>query len=77
MGQRNRIAKHIKSKADAEEAMLVLCREGKMDLVVDGLFRVPDFEGEEEPAGQARISSGSSDHQPLRRSQNRDKRSRR
>jgi hypothetical protein len=26
MGRRNRIAKHIKSKADAEEAMLVLCR---------------------------------------------------
>jgi hypothetical protein len=34
MGRRNRIAKHIKSKADAKEAMLVLCREGKMDLVV-------------------------------------------
>jgi hypothetical protein len=28
MGRRNQIAKHIKSKADAEEAMLVLCREG-------------------------------------------------
>jgi hypothetical protein len=48
MGRRNRIAKHIKSKADAKEAMLVLCREGKMDLAVDGLFRVPHFEGEEE-----------------------------
>jgi hypothetical protein len=67
MGRRNRIAKHIKSKADAEEAMLVLCREGKMDLVVDGLFRVPHFEGEEEPTGQARVSSGSLDHQPLKK----------
>jgi hypothetical protein len=67
LGRRNRIAKHIKSKADAEEAMLVLCREGKMDLVVDGLFLVPHFEGEEEPAGQARVSSGSSDHQPLKK----------
>jgi hypothetical protein len=67
MWQRNRIAKHIKSKADAEEAMLVLCREGKMDLVVEGLFRVPHFEGEQEPAGQARVSSGSSNHQPLKK----------
>jgi hypothetical protein len=67
MGRRNRIAKHIKSKADAEEAMLVLCREGKMDLVVEGLFRVPHFEGEEEPVGQARVSSESSDHQPLKK----------
>jgi hypothetical protein len=67
MGRRNQIAKHIKSKADAKEAMLVLCREGKMDLVVEGLFRVPHFEGEEEPAGQARVSSGSSDHQPLKK----------
>jgi hypothetical protein len=47
--------------------MLVLCREGKMDLVVEGLFRVPHFEGEEEPADQARVSSGSSDHQPLKK----------
>jgi hypothetical protein len=38
-----------------------------MDLVVEGLFRVPHFEGEEEPAGQARVSSGSSDHQPLKK----------
>jgi hypothetical protein len=67
MGRRNRIAKHIKSKADAKEAMLVLCRKGKMDLVVEGLFRIPHFEGEEEPAGQARVSSGSSDHQPLKK----------
>jgi hypothetical protein len=67
MGRRNRIAKHIKSKADAEEAMLVLCREGKMDLVVEGLFRVPHFEEDEEPAGQAGVSSGSSDHQPLKK----------
>jgi hypothetical protein len=43
MVRRNRIAKHIKSKADAEEAMLVLCREGTMDLVVEGLFRIPSL----------------------------------
>jgi hypothetical protein len=67
LGRGNQIAKHIKSKADAKEAMLVLCREGNMDLAVDGLFRVPHFEGEEESAGQARVSSGSSDHQPLKK----------
>jgi hypothetical protein len=67
MGRRNRIAKHIKSKADGEEAMLFLCREGKMDLVVEGLFRVPHFEVDEEPAGQAKVSSGSSDHQPKKK----------
>jgi hypothetical protein len=33
----------------------------------DGLFRVPHFEGEEEPTGRARVSSGSSDHQPLKK----------
>jgi hypothetical protein len=33
VGRRNKVAKHIKSRADAEEAMLVLCREGKMELV--------------------------------------------
>jgi hypothetical protein len=77
MGRRNRIAKHIKSKADAEEAMLVLFREGKMDLVVEGLFRVPHFEGEEEPPGQAKVAQGLQIINPLRRSQNRDKRSRR
>jgi hypothetical protein len=31
VGRRNKVAKHIKSRADAEEAMLVLCREGKME----------------------------------------------
>jgi hypothetical protein len=49
--------------------MLVLCREGKVDLVVQGLFRIPDFEEDEKPTDQARVSSGSSDHQPSRRSQ--------
>jgi hypothetical protein len=67
MGRRNRIAKHIKSKANAKEAMLVLCREGKMDLVSNGLFRIPHFEGNERPADQAKASSGSSDHQPLKK----------
>jgi hypothetical protein len=51
MGRRNRIAKRIKSKADVEEAMLVGCREGKMDLVVQGLFIIPHFEEDEEPTG--------------------------
>jgi hypothetical protein len=33
VGRRNKVAKHIKSRADAEETMLVLSREGKMELV--------------------------------------------
>jgi hypothetical protein len=33
MGRCNKVAKHIKSKVDAEEAMLVLCREGKMEFL--------------------------------------------
>jgi hypothetical protein len=44
MGRRNKIAKHIKSKADAEEAVLALCREGKMELVNNGLFKIPHIE---------------------------------
>jgi hypothetical protein len=63
MGRRNRVAKHIKSKADAEEAMLVLCREGKVDLLSQRLFKVLHFEEDEEPSGQARTSSGSANHQ--------------
>jgi hypothetical protein len=38
VGRRNKVAKHIKSRADAEEAMLVLCQEGKMELVGNNLF---------------------------------------
>jgi hypothetical protein len=38
MGRRNMVAKHIKSKADAEEAMLFLCREGKVHEISMGLF---------------------------------------
>jgi hypothetical protein len=67
MGRRNKVAKHIKSKADAEEAMLVLCREGKMELVNNGLFRIPHFEKDKEVSGQAKVSSGSSDHQPVKK----------
>jgi hypothetical protein len=67
MGQRNRVAKHIKSKADAKEAMLVLWREGKMELVNNGLFRTPHFKEDKEVSGQTRVSSGSSDHQPLKK----------
>jgi hypothetical protein len=53
-----------KSRADAGEAMLVLCREGKMELVGNNLFQVLYFEGDEEPAGRARSSPDSSDSQP-------------
>jgi hypothetical protein len=49
MGRRNKVAKHIKSKADAEKAMLVLCREGKMEFLNNGLFRIPHFEEDEKP----------------------------
>jgi hypothetical protein len=67
MRQRNKVAKHIKSKADAKEAMLILCREGKVELVNNGLFRIPHFEEDKEVLGQAKVSSGSSDHQPLKK----------
>jgi hypothetical protein len=67
MGQRNKVAKHIKSKADAEEAMLVLCREGEMEFLNNGLFRIPHFEEDEKPSGQDKASSGSSEHQPLKK----------
>jgi hypothetical protein len=67
MEQRNKVAKHIKSKADAEEAMLVLCREGKMELVNNGLFRIPHFEENRKPSGRDKASSGSSEHQPLKK----------
>jgi hypothetical protein len=60
MGRRNKVAKHIKSKADAEEAMLILCREGKMEFSNNGLFRIPYFEEDEKPSGQDNASSGSS-----------------
>jgi hypothetical protein len=67
MGRRNKVAKHIKSKANAEEAMLVLCREGKMEFLNNGLFRIPHFEEDEKPSGQDKASSGSSEHQPLKK----------
>jgi hypothetical protein len=67
MGRRNKVAKHIKSKADAEKAILVLCREGKMELVNNGLFRIPHFEEDKKPSGQDKASSGASDHQPLKK----------
>jgi hypothetical protein len=67
MGRRNKVAKHIKSKADAEEAMLVLCWEGKMEFLNNGLFRIPHFEEDEKPSGLDKASSGSSEHQPLKK----------
>jgi hypothetical protein len=70
MRRRNCIAKHIKSKADAEEAMLVLCREGKLNLVVQGLFGIPHLEEDEKPSDQARVSSELLDHQPRKKKPN-------
>jgi hypothetical protein len=67
MGPCNKVAKHIKSKADAEEAMLVLCREGKMEFLNNGLFRIPHFEEDKKPSGQNKASSGSLEHQPLKK----------
>jgi hypothetical protein len=64
VGRRNKVAKHIKNRKDAEEAMLVLCREGKMELVGNHLFRVLHFEEDEEPAGRTRSSPDTSDSQP-------------
>jgi hypothetical protein len=77
MGQRNNVAKYIKSKADAEEAMLVLCREGKMEFLNNGLMRIPHFEEDEKPSGQDKASSGTSEHQPLKRRRRRCKLSQR
>jgi hypothetical protein len=64
VGRRNKVAKHIKSRADAEEAMLVLCQEGKMELVGNNLFQVLHFEEDEEPVGRARSSPDTADSQP-------------
>jgi hypothetical protein len=55
MGQRNKVAKHIKSKADAEKAMLIFCREGKMEFLNNGLFRIPHFEEDKKLSGQDRL----------------------
>jgi hypothetical protein len=63
VGRRNKVAKHIKNRNDAEEAMLVLCREGKMELVGNHLFRVLHFE-DEEPVGRTRSSPDTLDSQP-------------
>jgi hypothetical protein len=64
LGRRNKVAKHIKSQNDAKEAMLVLCQEGKMELVGNHLFRVLHFEEVEKPAGRTRSSTDTSDSQP-------------
>jgi hypothetical protein len=76
-GRRNRIAKHIKSKADAKEAMLVLCREGKMDLVVEDCSEYLILRGKKNPQARLGLAQGLQITNPSRRSQNRDKRSRR
>jgi hypothetical protein len=77
MGRRNKVVKHIKSKAHGKEAMLVLYREGKIELVNNGLLRVPHFEEDKKPSGKDKASSGSSDINPSRRRQRRCKLSRR
>jgi hypothetical protein len=66
-GRRNKVAKHIKSKDDAEEAMLVLCQEIEMEFLNNGLFRISHFEENEKPSGQDKASSGSSEYQPLKK----------
>jgi hypothetical protein len=67
MGRRNKVAKHIESKADAEEAMLILCQEGRMEFLNNGLFRIPHLEEDKKPSSQDQASSGSSEHQPLKK----------
>jgi hypothetical protein len=62
--RRNKVAKHIKSRDDAKEAMLVLCREGKVDLLGNNFFRVLHFEEDEEPAGRTRSNPEATDSQP-------------
>jgi hypothetical protein len=47
--------------------MLVLCREGKMEFLNNRLFRIPHFEEDKKPLGQDKASSGSSEHQPLKK----------
>jgi hypothetical protein len=64
VGRRNKVAKHIKSRANAEEAMLVLCREGKIELVGNNLFQVLHFEEDEEPAGRVRSRPDTAGSQP-------------
>jgi hypothetical protein len=65
--RRNKVAKHIKNKADAKEAMLNLCREGRMEFLNNGLFRIPHFQEDKKPSGQDKASSGSSEHLPLKK----------
>jgi hypothetical protein len=64
MGRRNKVAKRIKSRADAEKTMLVFCREGKVDEISHGLFWVLHSEGEKKSPGRTKTSSGSGDSQP-------------
>jgi hypothetical protein len=67
VGRRNKVAKHIKSRADAEEAMLVLCRERMMELIGNNLFRVLHSEEDEETAGRVRSSPDTVDSQPSKK----------
>jgi hypothetical protein len=62
-----RLRSTFKSKADDEEAMLVLCWEGKMEFLNNGLCTVPHFEEDRKSSGQDKASSESSEHQPLKK----------
>jgi hypothetical protein len=73
MGRRNKVAKHIKSRVDPKEAMLVLSREGKVDQILRGLFWVLHFEGEREPTGKIKASSRSGDSQPPKKNKDKPK----
>jgi hypothetical protein len=66
-GDATRLRNTIKARLTPEEAMLVLCREGKMEFLNNGLFRIPHFEEDKKPSGQDKASSGSSEHQPLKK----------
>jgi hypothetical protein len=62
--RRNRVAKHIKSKEDAKETMLVLCQEGKVEYMTQGFVQGFGFEEDEVPVGKTKSNSGSDKHQP-------------
>jgi hypothetical protein len=73
MGRRNRIAKHIKSKADAEEAMLVLCREGKWTSLFKDCLEYLILRRMRNPVPRLGLAQGLWIINPSRRSQNRCK----
>jgi hypothetical protein len=77
VGRRNKVAKHIKSRADAKEAMLVLCQEGQMELVGNNLFRVLNLRRTRSPQVELGLALTLRTANLLRRSQSRLKLSQR